>query len=144
MLHRLTYFALIIICLVVVSALPSTSTGQTKNNETSAKIKTLMKERRDVLAKRVEFFHAQFENAKSTRVPSLEARDDLIAAEIDLAETRNDRIELLKSRAANLKDIEESYMALRRNSKVEMSEVLMATSNRLLAEIALERAIAAE
>lgn len=93
--------------------MPSQSNGQTNTNESSARIRKLLKERRDVMAQRVEYFDAQFHNAKITRVPVLEARDDLIAAEIDLAETRNERLELLKSRVANLKEVEESRIAPR-------------------------------
>lgn len=124
--------------------MPSQSNGQTNTNESSARIRKLLKERRHVMAQRVEYFDSQFHNAKITRVPVLEARDDLIAAEIDLAETRNERLELLKSRVANLKEVEESRIAPRTRAMADTSEVLQATSQRLLAEIELERAIGAE
>lgn len=142
--HRFSLVALATVGLIVVASMPSQSNGQTNTNESSARIRKLLKERRDVMAQRVEYFDAQFHNAKITRVPVLEARDDLIAAEIDLAETRNERLELLKSRVANLKEVEESRIALRTRAMADTSEVLQATSQRLLAEIELERAIGAE
>jgi hypothetical protein len=142
--QRISLVALAFVGLVVAAAMPSQSTGQTNNNESSARIRKLLQERRDVMAQRVEYFDAQFRNAKVTRVPVLEARDDLIAAEIDLAETRQERIELLRTRVANRKEVEESCIALRTRAIVDTSDVLQATSQRLLAEIELERAIGAE
>ncbi len=96
------------------------------------------------MASRVEYFDAQFNNAKITRVPILEARDDLIAAELDLAENRNQRIDLLKARAANLKEVEDFYVVLKGQAMSDESTILLAKSRRLLAEIELERAATAE
>lgn len=142
--HRFSLVALATVGLLVVASMPSESTGQTNNNESSARIRKLLIERRDVMAQRVEYFTSQFHQARISRIPVLKAKDDLIAADIDLAETRNDRIELLKARVANLKEAEESCIALRNAATVSLLEVLEATSQRLLAEIELERAIAAE
>ncbi|MBI1345511.1 hypothetical protein GC163_04410 [bacterium] len=144
MLHRLPVLLLLILSVAAVSAMSQLSTAETKSGAHSPKIRELLKARRDVMAKRVEIFEAQFHNAQISRVPVLEARDELFVAELDLAENRDARIDLLKARVDNLTEYEGSYIALKHIARANDLDILQATSRKLLAEIELERALSAE
>ncbi len=136
----------ILAALCFAPAVPSNYAAQTVDGVPSEKIKSLMNERRDVLAKRVSAVESHYKSGLSTLEPLIDARDELFAAELELAESREERIELLKSRLENLKEGEERILELQKvgASGGSESEGLLATSRRLLAEIELERALVSD
>lgn len=99
----------------------------------------LLTERRDVLATRAEVIAALVRLQKAGRMEWINAQDELLAAEFDLAQSSERRLEVLKSRVENLKAAEEHCAALKRQAQGTESEVLAARARRLEAEIQLER-----
>ncbi len=142
--HRWSFLAVLIVVLVAAATMRSQSAAEPIISTDAPKIKALLEQRRDVLAKRVELFTRQFQGARSTMTQVIEARVDLFAAELDLAETRDARIALLESQVSKLKKDEELSDSLRQAARGDESTVLLATSRRLSAEIALERELIAE
>lgn len=144
--HRMCLGLVILAAIIFASAVPSNYAALNSENAQSEKVKSLLKERRDVLAKRVSAFESQHKSGICNLELVINARDDLLAAELELAESRENRIELLKSRVKNLRLGEQRILELQKIGAAGGSETdgLLAISRRLLAEIALERALAAD
>ena len=100
-----------------------------------------MKERRDALKERVAGLEVLIKTGKVAPIQLIEARDALLTSELELAKTENDRITLLELRVANFKQGEEYFIALKSRAEANETDVLQAKTQRLLAEIDLERAI---
>jgi hypothetical protein len=141
------YLGLVILAAGIFGlAVSSNYAAQTSSSVQSENIKSLMKERRDILKKRASAFESHYINGFCTLERLIDARDDLLAAELELAESRENYIELLKSRLTNLKEGEQRILELQKVEARGICETdgLLATSRRLLAEIELERALAAD
>lgn len=129
------------VALIAASAISSNQAAQTSSNVQSEKIKALMTERSDVLAKRVAAFETMYTHGDCNFATLVNARDDSFVAKLDLVETRGERIELLESRLESLKNGEQQMrVLLEQVYGATPAEVLFVTSQRLLAEIELERA----
>jgi hypothetical protein len=140
---------LLIITLAAMFAISSQTDAQEPHGDHASKVQALLKERRDVLATRLEILTLLVKSGRATQAGLvdaqsglIDARDDLFAAELDLAPSQERRIEILKSRIENLKAGEEYATALKHQARATELEVLAATSRRLLVEIELERALA--
>jgi hypothetical protein len=144
--YRMCLGLVILAAVIFASAVPSNYAAQNSENAQSEKVKSLMKERRDVLEKRVSAFESQHKSGICNLEMVINARDDLLAAELELAESRENRIELLKSRVKNLRLGEQRILELQKIGAAGGSETdgLLAISRRLLAEIELERALEAD
>ena len=142
--YRWSFLALLAIAFVTTTTMNSPFAAEPTVQTNSAKITKLMQERRDVLERRVQFLNNQFGNAKCTWIEVLGARDDLFVAELDLATSRDARVELLQSRVANLKNAEEYANSLKLAGRGDESATLLATSKRLSAEIELEQELSRE
>ncbi|OYP33880.1 hypothetical protein [Rhodopirellula sp. MGV] len=125
---------------LAATAVHSELTAETVAGEESAKVRELMEKRRDVLAKRVEYLTVQFQNAIVPFNKVLDARDDLFAAELELATSSDEQIEVLRSRVENLKELEELFEGLYAKGQADAPTKLLATAHRLAAEIDLARA----
>lgn len=108
----------------------------------SPKVMALLKERRDLLAERLKLLEMQHGHGEQVTWKELvEARDELLVAELALATTKPKRIEVLTSRVENLKSAEELYMVQRDNGDAGTTDVLKAKARRLAAEVDLQREI---
>ena len=129
-------FMSLLVALCGTSLVPATVTAD------SPKVKALLTERRDALAKRVELLRLQHEHSGQVLwITVLEARDELLVAEIELADSPEKRIEVLKARVKNQKAAEDFYLVGQRNGDASELDVLQAKAKRLAAEVDLERAI---
>ncbi len=144
--YRMCLGLAILAAVIFASAVQSNYAAQTSKSVQSEKLTSLMKERCDVLEKRVSAFESQHKSGICNLELVINARDDLLAAELELAESRENRIELLKSRVKNLRLGEQRILELQKIGAAGGSETdgLLAISRRLLAEIELERALAAD
>ncbi len=144
--YRMCLGLAILAAVIFASAVQSNYAAQTSKSVQSEKLTSLMKERCDVLEKRVSAFESQHKSGICNLEMVINARDDLLAAELELAESRENRIELLKSRVKNLRLGEQRILELQKIGAAGGSETdgLLAISRRLLAEIELERALAAD
>ena len=97
-----------------------------------------------MLAQRVEMLNALSNEGVVSPIEVTKARNELFAAKLEMAESRDERIEVLRAQVANLKKIEEYYSILRERAVANMTDVLEAKSNRLRVEIELERALSKE
>lgn len=137
-----TYLAVAMLgVLATAPAIPSIFAAQASSSDRSEKIKALMTQRRDVLAKRVAAAETQYKSGLVTLDLVISARDDLFEAELDLAPTQERRIELLRSRLKNIREGEHRVLELQKVGGRSETDALLATSRRLLAEIELERAL---
>lgn len=95
-----------------------------------------------MLSARLEAIIATARIGKAPQADLINARDELLIAELDLAPSHARQVELHRSRIENLKAGEEYLVLLQHQAKAGESDVLAAKSRRLLAEIELERLLA--
>lgn len=139
MILRASTTALLLGLAIATLIIPKHSTGQTKSISESPKVDALLKERRDTLKKRLDTLESMLTYPKGSYIAVLDARDDFLRSELELTATKNERLALLKSRVANLNDVEEHYKALKVAGQASDPEILWAKARRLDAEIDLER-----
>ena len=132
---------LLFVMAIAALNLSTQSAGQTEPRSKPPKIVALLKERRDALKQRLATLEAMSTNPTASMTDVVDAREDFLRSELELSVATDERIALLKSRVANLKDAEEHYKALKIAGKGTEAEVLLAKARRLSAEIDLEREI---
>ncbi len=142
MLWRFVFLLGMAIGLAVQSGLMAQSDGQAAVNEHAAKAKELLKERREVLATRVEILEHLFQIARTPYMDVINAKDDLRNAELELSDSRDRRLEVLRSQVENLQQGEEYMKGMKRDAKANEADVLTLTARRLKAQIELERTLA--
>lgn len=142
MLYRLSCLGIAGVVLASSLALSSQQDLNRSREDHSSKVKTLLKQRHDVLTARLEMVAVLANRGKLSQADLINARDDAVAAELEMALPQDRRIELLKSRVDNLKAGEEHSMSLKLQAKASEVDVLAATSRRLLAQIQLEQFLA--
>ena len=123
----------------VVTAANSQDALSHSNKEAAKKIKQLQQERISVLMQLAEVSTKLYQNARAEAGDAVEAQQLLLSAQIDAAENDNDRIKLYENMIQELDKLEQLATA-----KVEAARgTHMATyrikSQRLAAQIALER-----
>lgn len=100
----------------------------------------LMVQRRDVLKERWEALNQIRERGVVTDVDAhIDARTDLLGAELELAKTRQQRVALRLAMVNELKMLEESYQVIMKHGAGTAQDVLAVRAERLLAEIELLR-----
>lgn len=117
------------------------TTAQEARNSDSPEIKVLLKERRDVLAKRIELLRARYAvgTGNDTLSSLFTAMDQLLLAELQLANSREQRVTLTHKRLDNMRELERSVKQRFEAGTGSTDEVLSATAARLQAEIDLLR-----
>lgn len=108
-----------------------------EESEQAAAIKRLLKQRRDTLREIVALVEGQFRNGLVQQDAVVRASESLIAAELDLATDKAERIALRERRVENMKRMEEYANVQREIAAVNSTAVLTATAERLKAEIEL-------
>jgi hypothetical protein len=107
-------------------------------------IKELMIQRRDVLKQRVAAVDEQFRVGRTALGELVAAQNDLLTAELELAESKTKRVALLTERLANCEKLEQFAELNVRNGIGLIQEQLVAKAARLSAQIALLRAQGSE
>ncbi|MCA9046049.1 MAG: hypothetical protein KDA69_17100 [Planctomycetaceae bacterium] len=118
--------------------------GDEPPNSHLQRVQELLQERHDVLAQRVEMLEVLFKGSVVSPIDVSKARDELFAAKLELAQSRDERVAILKEQVANLQQIEKYCQVLVERGVANMSDVLEAKSNRLRVEIELERTLSKE
>ena len=109
-------------------------------DESVKKVKELRKERIAVLKKQLDQLTKLFRDARGSYDEVLEANRLLCEAELEVAETDTERVELSKKLVAALQESELTAKARWRAGRVTQASVFKAMARRLEAEIRLEQA----
>lgn len=133
------YAVLALVCCVFLVAAPA-QTEKRNEDTTSAEIDTLLRKRRDVFQQILTIVKAQNEeNGGATRDAVLQATNQLLAAELQLAKSRDERVCLLQKRVKNFKELEDVAQSGNDSGVVTGKEVPLAKAARLQAEVDLLR-----
>jgi septal ring factor EnvC (AmiA/AmiB activator) len=128
--------------LCLSSASPQEQASQTKK-EIEASTKKIAEIRAERIAVLKQVVDASFRLAKSSRVEisdTLEARTNLLQAELDVAEKPSDRVALYKQAWESLKEYEELAIVIKANARGTELSVLKIKARRLEIEMFLEQA----
>ena len=121
------------VCLSMVAA------SQDQQTSNASKLRDLLTQRRDTLKRRFEFIEVRFKERGTagnvTLAEYVAARDQLLMAELELAEQKPQRLELLKQRIENFRSLEVLAQARFRQGTASKDEEWLAKANRLQAEI---------
>lgn len=120
-------------------AVAQTAKSKPSVDDGSAALNTLLKERRDTLRQLVTVATANYRIGQTTFDSVIRASDQLINAELDLAEDASARIALYEKRIALLKDLEQIAEAKFRTGHATQEDVLAAKAALLEARIQLLR-----
>ena len=125
------------ICLILPS-LPAAS--QTKRNATSEEnLQSLLTERRDTLRQIVNLVESYYKQGNETLGNVIKARNDLLDAELNIANTHAERIRIRKEQVKNYRELEDGLTARHTSGEITSFEILVAKAMRLDAEIQLLR-----
>ncbi|MCA9029620.1 MAG: hypothetical protein KDA66_02365, partial [Planctomycetaceae bacterium] len=144
MLIRNSLTTMLLVAITLVSGMSTNCFGDEPPNSHLQRVQELLQERHDVLAQRVEMLEVLFKGSVVSPIDVSKARDELFAAKLELAQSRDERVAILKEQVANLQQIEKYCQVLVERGVANMSDVLEAKSNRLRVEIELERALSKE
>lgn len=110
----------------------------------STKVRELQKERLALLRQVADWTTEAYKGGRFELLAVLEARREVIAAELELCETHKERLAILEKAAELAKDIEKNTEKLAEARNAARTELLKARANRLQAEIELEKEKAAQ
>lgn len=141
-------YAAVILCLACGAALrlpaladdveaPTAKSSSTQSSST--KLNALLAERRDVLKDRLEMFQTLARAGVNTPEQVMAARNDYLDAEYELAQTKAQRIEVLRQKLDNARQFESIIKHQESATGGYRNEVLLATARRLAVEIRLVR-----
>jgi hypothetical protein len=134
-----------LIALLSGTLVPGIQRGaESADDASGSRVESLLKERHDVLANRLEALTVLMHAGAASPADVINARDDLLASELELAPSRDRRIEILRARVDNLKSGEEYTASLKMLGKATEVDFLAAKARRLQMEIELERFLASE
>jgi outer membrane protein TolC len=108
--------------------------------DSSKKIRALHKERITALQEVVEQLSAAHKNASSSYIDVLQARLQLVHAELDASEGAQERVKCLEKIVELMKEKEALLVQARNSGSTPMWLTLNAKADRIKAEIALEEA----
>lgn len=132
--RRICMFLLASLC-IIWSVTTYSGAAQTEDANVGNKISELKKERLDVFRQLLAAAKSSFEHGEMPIEQVISAQDDLFKAELELASTKSERIELCKKRLDNLRKLE-SVTAQRFSSGTgKIQAKLSAKAARLQAEI---------
>lgn len=115
-----------------------------ERDQARPKLQLLQKERIDSLRKVVEVSTALVKNARLSPAEALQAQQELLKAELDAAENRTARIEILRQFVDLQSKMEENAKELQSSGRGTEIQVLKARASRVKTQIALEKELAAE
>ena len=71
-------------------------------------LRELLKARRDTLEKYLEVMQKRYEDGTQNFIPVIKARDTLLLAELELCDSKRERLAIYKKRVENLRNLEQS------------------------------------
>jgi outer membrane protein TolC len=130
------------ICVFVVAVLliawcadSFSSAAQNDGGDLKTKITELMTQRRDTLRERFTAVQARYNSGTMSVDAVITANDDLLDAELELASSKPERLELCKKRVENLRGLEKVLAQRHEQGSASIESKLLATAARLQAEI---------
>lgn len=134
--NRASVFVLLLVVCFAAATLPVHAQAEPSD---APEVTALLKERRDVLQKRVEILEVLCKLSRAPMTELVEAKEEFLIAELELAETKEKRIEILNTRIENLKYAEKFYEVLKKRDKVSEADILEVKAERLLVQAELKR-----
>ena len=131
--------ALVAILSIACSLGSLTSAQQPTDSDSDASLSALLTQRRDTLEKRVEVLEYMLAQGKVEATAVFAARDQLLDAELQLAETKEQRLALHRTRIDNMRELEELIKRRHKAGQSPLEAALSTTAARLQAEIDLLR-----
>lgn len=125
-----------LVAAVSVATALSTLAGN-EANPAEARIRELMMQKRDVLQQRIAALEQFYKNGQVTHADVLNAKIELLTAELDLAANKNERLGVLESQLQLFRRLEKVAQAQFLTGEALHTEVLQAKAARIDAEIAL-------
>lgn len=117
-----------------------TAPGATGSAADSEKLQTLLEERREVLDQAVQLAMEAYQKGEADIGSVFALQRQLLDADLELAEDREQHLELLRQHVENARVFAKSAEARYRTGVAPQSEVFTARADRLAAQIELERA----
>lgn len=114
--------------------------GAQDDGDASAKLETLLRQRRDTLRQLLNLAETQFRNSETTQDIVIHASNRLLEAELELLTAKAERMRAHEKLVENMRNLEQIAAARRRLGTGSGEDVLIAMSARLKAEIELLRA----
>ncbi|MBV9125249.1 MAG: hypothetical protein JO112_17980 [Planctomycetes bacterium] len=118
---------------------PATPPKNAGGQEDAARIKTMLKERRDILQEIVNALHQQYLSGQVDEGRILLASRELFQAELDLCDSPAERVALYEKRVRTLKDYEKMSQERLKAGRISQADFLECKAQRLEGEIELER-----
>lgn len=132
---RTIYFALFVVPLVGWLSIPVAGTQQDDRSATGIQLKSLLEARRDTLEEILDVMEKKYEDGSLGFAAVADARDAFLLAELELAESEQQRIEICRKRIVNLHALEKSAALRFDSGAAQIEEKLLATAQRLQVEI---------
>ena len=126
-------------CLCVVVCSQPAESQEERQASSDNKLNNLLAERRDTLHQLVEWVVAQHEQGDATLDNVIQAKNDLLDSELDIATTKTDRIRIRQEQVENLRYFENFMASRHENGSTTIIELLVVKAARLQAEIKLRR-----
>ncbi len=133
------YFAAGVLILVAAVSVTWTKAQPPVEPAAATRLNALLKERCKVLQSRVDFLEQSRENGSTDLPTVIEARDELLNAELQMATVPQQRMVIHRQRVDNLQTLEEFTKLRFENGECTHAEILEATAARLQAEIDMLR-----
>lgn len=132
---RNIFAAVLIVVLAAWFVMNRTAAQQDEASPDSPKIQQLLQQRQDVLQQRYNAVKHRHEDGTRQYDRVASALDDLLKAKLELAASRQERLDICKQRVDNMRSLEEIAEGQVKNGDGTIDEKLLATAARLQAEI---------
>ena len=129
----------IVCCAIALVAGSAARAQQASKSDARSELTRLLTQRRDTLQMRVELLEQRLAQSEATIDSVVTARNQLLDANLQLATTKKQRLEILRKRIDNMRELEDAMKQRHEDGKTTMVSVLAVTAGRLQAEIDLAR-----
>ena len=126
-------------CLCVVVCSQPAESQEERQASSDNKLNNLLAERRDTLHQLVEWVVAVQKDGGATLDNVIQAKNDLLDSELDIATTKTERIRIREEQVENFRYLENFIASRHENGKITIYELLVVKAARLEAEIKLLR-----
>lgn len=133
---------IILLCAAIVVA-ASFAIAQQNDSSSGGSLEELLDKREKKLTTIVNSFRLGHESGQVSFEPLVRAELDLISARLETAETKQDRVDLLKARVRHLEDLERQMQTAVADGKATSVELWSIEVEHLNAKIALHRELKA-
>ena len=133
--RRLISSVLVVLLLLAWLTVPESDAQQGTDIKVDPQLNDLLTARRDTLQAIVNVIEGRYRDGTERFASVADARDKYLLAELKLAKTKQQRIELCKKRIDNLRELEKSETVRSNHGTAKVEVKMLATAARLQAEI---------